>query len=70
MSPHRLTVVGRYKISDDILILILEKLDLQSLLAVCKVSTSPISHAALISRPLTGFQTDLRHCFGPSAFVL
>ncbi|KAK2463555.1 hypothetical protein APHAL10511_004306 [Amanita phalloides] len=37
MSPHRLTTVRRYRISDDILILILEKLDLQSLLAVCRV---------------------------------
>ncbi|KAF8637577.1 hypothetical protein AX17_002646 [Amanita inopinata Kibby_2008] len=36
MSPHRLTVVHRYKISNDILILILEKLDLQSLLSMCK----------------------------------
>ncbi|KAM6497106.1 hypothetical protein JOM56_007579 [Amanita muscaria] len=36
MSPHRLTVARRYRISDDILILILEKLDLQALLAMCK----------------------------------
>ncbi|KAF8630134.1 hypothetical protein AX15_003089 [Amanita polypyramis BW_CC] len=36
MSPHRLSAIRCYKISDDILILILEKLDLQSLLAMCR----------------------------------
>ncbi|PFH51811.1 hypothetical protein AMATHDRAFT_141559 [Amanita thiersii Skay4041] len=36
MSPHRLTVTRRYKVSSDILILILETLDLSSLLSMSK----------------------------------
>lgn len=40
MSPHRLTTIRRYKISDDVLSNILDRLDPPSLWRACKVRLS------------------------------
>lgn len=38
MSPHRLTTIRRYKISNDVLILILENMDPDTLYLISKVN--------------------------------
>lgn len=43
--PHRLPTTGRYKISNDVLILILENMDPTSLYRICKVTIPRVASA-------------------------
>lgn len=44
MSPHRLTIIRRFKISNDVLILILENMDPDTLYLTCKVNLRVVSY--------------------------
>lgn len=49
MSPHRLTIIRRFKISNDVLILILEHMDPDTLYLTCKVSSLTRLHINRVS---------------------